>query len=71
MLTRYSSALALAHRPQDRGNLGNAKTDGYDKDIGLHGNQYNAILTTQFASFAAFALLGGYLIRRFGPTRVM
>jgi hypothetical protein len=28
----------------DRANLGNAKTDGFEKDIGLKDNQYSLIL---------------------------
>jgi hypothetical protein len=28
----------------DRANLGNAKTDGFEKDIGLQDNQYSLIL---------------------------
>jgi len=29
----------------DKGNLGNAKTDGMDKDLGFKGNQYNTMLS--------------------------
>lgn len=29
----------------DKGNLGNAKTDGMDKDLGFKGNQYNIMLS--------------------------
>lgn len=55
----------------DRGNLGNAKTDTLEKDLGLKGNQYNNILTTMIAMFASCAVVGGFLTRRFGPTRML
>lgn len=29
----------------DKGNLGNAKTDGMDKDLNFKGNQYNTMLS--------------------------
>ena len=42
----------------DRGNIGNAKIEGMDKDIGLTGNQYN-IASTIF--FVPYILFGTYL----------
>ena len=42
----------------DRGNIGNAKIEGMDKDIGLTGNQYN-IASTIF--FVPYILFGEYL----------
>lgn len=33
----------------DKGNLGNAKTDGMDKDLGFKGNQYNIMLSVSAA----------------------
>ncbi|KAF8922379.1 major facilitator superfamily domain-containing protein [Mucidula mucida] len=55
----------------DRGNLGNAKTDGLNNDLGLVGNQYNNILTIQSATFAGMAIFGGYITKRFGASRMM
>ncbi|KAJ7086207.1 major facilitator superfamily domain-containing protein [Mycena epipterygia] len=55
----------------DRGNLSNAKTDTLEKDLGLKGNQYNSVLTTMTVMFATCAILGGFLTRRFGPTRML
>ncbi|KAJ7718407.1 major facilitator superfamily domain-containing protein, partial [Mycena maculata] len=55
----------------DRGNLANAKTDTLEQDLHLTGNQYNSILTTMTVTFATFAILGGYLTRRFGATRML
>lgn len=69
--SHLAPTFTYTHPKQDRGNLGNAKTDGFDKDIGLVKNQYNAVLTTQYVTFAFFALFGSYFVRRFGPPRVM
>ncbi|KAJ7667034.1 major facilitator superfamily domain-containing protein [Mycena rosella] len=55
----------------DRGNLSNAKTDTLEKDLALTGNQYNSVLTTMTVMFASCAVLGGFLTRRFGPTRML
>ena len=32
----------------DKSNLGNAKTAGFDTDIGMKGNQYNIMLSVFF-----------------------
>ncbi|KAL1733691.1 major facilitator superfamily domain-containing protein [Schizophyllum commune] len=55
----------------DRGNLGNAKTDGLNADLGLVGNQYNNILTVQSVTFATMAIFGGYFSKRLGAARMM
>lgn len=38
----------------DRGNIGNAKIEGMDKDLGLVGNQYNIISTIFFVPYIIF-----------------
>jgi hypothetical protein len=38
----------------DRGNIGNAKIEGMDKDIGLTGNQYNVASTIFFVPYILF-----------------
>lgn len=38
----------------DRGNIGNAKIEGMDKDIGLTGNQYNMASTIFFVPYILF-----------------
>ena len=38
----------------DRGNIGNAKIEGMDKDIGLTGNQYNIASTIFFVPYILF-----------------
>jgi hypothetical protein len=42
----------LAHI--DRGNIGNAKIEGMDKDLGLVGNQYNIASTIFFVPYIIF-----------------
>lgn len=37
-------AISYLFNALDKGNLGNAKTDGMDKDLGFVGNQYNTML---------------------------
>lgn len=41
----------------DRGNVGNAKIEGMDKDLGLVGNQYNIISTIFFVPYIIFGML--------------
>lgn len=38
----------------DRANVGNAKIEGMDKDLGLVGNQYNIISTVFFVPYIIF-----------------
>ena len=38
----------------DRANIGNAKIEGMDKDIGLTGNQYNIASTIFFVPYILF-----------------
>jgi predicted MFS family arabinose efflux permease len=47
----------------DRSNLGNAKTDGLAKDLDLHGNQYNLVLTFYYVVFVAFGPLAGMITK--------
>jgi hypothetical protein len=51
-LTFDSSPYLLAHI--DRGNIGNAKIEGMDKDLGLVGNQYNIASTIFFVPYIIF-----------------
>jgi hypothetical protein len=44
----------LAHI--DRGNIGNAKIEGMDKDLGLVGNQYNIASTIFFVPYIIFGM---------------
>jgi MFS family permease len=55
----------------DKGNLGNAKTDGMDKDLGFTGNQYNIMLSIFYVPYVVFAPPIGMLGKKYGPHRVL
>jgi MFS family permease len=55
----------------DKGNLGNAKTDGMDKDLGFVGNQYNTMLSIFYVPYVVFAPPIGMLGKKYGPHRVL
>ncbi|CAN9480491.1 unnamed protein product [Alternaria alternata] len=55
----------------DKGNLGNAKTDGMDKDLGFVGNQYNIMLSIFYVPYVIFAPPIGMLGKKYGPHRVL
>ncbi|KZM23610.1 transmembrane transport [Ascochyta rabiei] len=71
----------------DKGNLGNAKTDGMDKDLGFKGNQYNTMLSVSthatrlvittnkvkifYVPYVIFAPPVGMLGKKYGPHRVL
>lgn len=55
----------------DKSNLGNAKTAGLEKTLGLHGDQYNLILSIFFIPYVLTAPFLGMLGKKFGPSRVL
>ncbi|KAK9493238.1 major facilitator superfamily domain-containing protein [Lipomyces doorenjongii] len=55
----------------DKSNLGNAKTDGIDIDLGFTGNQYNLLLSVFYIPYVLFALPLTLLGKRYGVTRVL
>lgn len=55
----------------DRSNLGNAKTDGLDKDFGLVGNQYSIVLAVFNVTFCSFDLPSNLLLKRFSGRRML
>ncbi|KAF2001767.1 MFS general substrate transporter [Amniculicola lignicola CBS 123094] len=55
----------------DKGNLGNAKTDGMDKDLHFKNNQYNIILSVFYVPYVLFAPPIGMLGKKYGPHRVL
>ncbi|KAL1853339.1 hypothetical protein Plec18167_005571 [Paecilomyces lecythidis] len=55
----------------DRSNLGNAKTDGLDKDFGLVGNQYSVVLAVFNVTFCSFDLPSNLLLKRFSGKRML
>ena len=52
----------------DRGNIGNARLAGLEKDLGLVGNQYAWTLTIFFFSYAAFEVPSNLLLKRLRPS---
>jgi MFS family permease len=55
----------------DKSNLGNAKTAGLEKDLGLHGDDYNTILSVFFIPYVLTAPFLGILGKKYGPSRVL
>ncbi|KAE8356104.1 major facilitator superfamily domain-containing protein [Aspergillus coremiiformis] len=55
----------------DKGNLGNAETDGMSKDLHFQPNQYNLLLSIFFVPYVIFAPPFAMLGKRFSPARVL
>ncbi|KAJ3489365.1 hypothetical protein NLJ89_g11537 [Agrocybe chaxingu] len=55
----------------DKGNVGNAKTDGWDKDIGLTGNQYYLLVMIFYVPFCLFGTPISLLVKKFSAARVL
>ncbi|KAF8073456.1 major facilitator superfamily domain-containing protein [Lyophyllum atratum] len=55
----------------DKGNVGNAKTDGWDKDIGLKGNQYYILVMIFYVPFCLFGTPISLFVKRFSAARVL
>ncbi|KAK7468864.1 hypothetical protein VKT23_003364 [Stygiomarasmius scandens] len=55
----------------DKGNVANAKTDGWDKDIGLVGNQYYLLVMIFYVPFCLFGTPISLLVKRFSAARVL
>lgn len=55
----------------DKSNLGNAKTAGLEKTLGLKGTQYNTILSVFFIPYVLTAPFLGVLGKKLGPNRVL
>ncbi|KAH8889037.1 MFS general substrate transporter [Thozetella sp. PMI_491] len=56
----------LAHI--DRGNIGNAKIEGMDKDLGLVGNQYNIASTIFFVPYIIFEIPSNIVLKKVRPS---
>ncbi|KAI4867497.1 MFS general substrate transporter [Hypoxylon rubiginosum] len=64
-------ALAYFTHTLDRANLGNAKTDGFEKDLGLVGNQFSLLLVLFYVPYALFNVPWSILAKRYNSARVI
>lgn len=55
----------------DKSNLGNAKTAGLEKTLGMTGDDYNLILSIFFIPYVLTAPFLGIAGKKFGPNRVL
>lgn len=55
----------------DKSNLGNAKTAGLEKTLGLTGNDYNLILSIFFIPYVLTAPFLGIAGKKWGPANVL
>jgi MFS family permease len=55
----------------DKSNLGNAKTNGLEKSLGLVGNQYSILLSVFFVPYVLTAPFLAVLGKKYGPSRVL
>ena len=51
------------------GNIGNAKIEGLQEDLGMQADQYNWCLTIFFFSYAAFEVPSNLLLKKLRPSR--
>ena len=64
-------ALMYLANALDKGNLGNAKTDGMEADLHFRANDYNVILSVFFVPYVLFAAPIAFVGKRFGAARVL
>ena len=55
----------------DKSNLGNAKTAGLEKTLGLQGDQYNIILSVFFVPYVLTAPFLSIAGKKYGPNRIL
>ncbi|KAK8856705.1 tartrate transporter [Apiospora arundinis] len=55
----------------DKGNIGNAQTNGLSKDLGFPEEKYNLLVSIFFVPYVVFAPPVSMLGKRFGPARVL
>lgn len=51
----------------DRSNIANAKIQGMDKDLHLHGNQYNMAVMVFTVAYVIFGVPANLVFKKFGP----
>ncbi|KAI2623629.1 MFS general substrate transporter [Hypomontagnella submonticulosa] len=64
-------ALAYFTHTLDRANLGNAKTDGFEKDLGLVGDQFSLLLVLFYVPYALFNIPWSILAKKYNSARVI
>ncbi|KAI1383439.1 MFS general substrate transporter [Hypoxylon trugodes] len=64
-------ALAYFTHTLDRANLGNAKTDGFEKDLGLVGDQFSLLLVLFYVPYAIFNIPWSILAKKYNSARVI
>lgn len=65
-------ALMYLFNALDKANLGNAKTDDLEEDLGMEGtNQYSILLSIFFIPYVLTAPFLGMLGKKYGPSRVL
>ncbi|KAJ8487512.1 hypothetical protein ONZ45_g14312 [Pleurotus djamor] len=55
----------------DKGNVGNAKTDGWDKDIHLSGNQYYLLVMIFYVPFCLCGTPISLLVKKYSAARIL
>lgn len=55
----------------DRANLGNAKTDGIEDDLGLKNGQYSLVLTLFYIPYGTMNIPATILSKRYNPAVVI
>ncbi|KAI1074217.1 MFS general substrate transporter [Whalleya microplaca] len=64
-------ALAYFTHTLDRANLGNAKTNGIEKDLGLVNNQFSLLLVLFYIPYALFNVPWSILAKKYNSARVI
>ncbi|KAL7629560.1 hypothetical protein AAE478_001081 [Parahypoxylon ruwenzoriense] len=64
-------ALAYFTHTLDRANLGNAKTDDFEKDLGLVGDQFSLLLVLFYVPYALFNIPWSILAKKYNSARVI
>ncbi|KAL4894463.1 major facilitator superfamily domain-containing protein [Aspergillus ambiguus] len=64
-------ALMYLFNALDKGNLGNAETDGMTEDLNFKSGQYNLLLSIFFVPYVIFAPPFAMLGKKFSPARVL
>lgn len=52
-----------------RANIGNARLAGLERDLGMHGYQYNILLSIFYISYILFELPANICCKAIGPGR--